>query len=76
MNKLINLQVFNYWEPTHYLQYGYGMQTWEYSPIYAIRSWAYIRLHAIVGNVFSSLFNHDKVLKLLFCYIILYLNNL
>ncbi|CAB5362776.1 unnamed protein product [Rhizophagus irregularis] len=54
-------EVFNYWEPTHYLQYGYGMQTWEYSPIYAIRSWAYIRLHAIVGNVFSSLFNHDKI---------------
>ncbi|CAH1756269.1 10413_t:CDS:10 [Entrophospora sp. SA101] len=30
-------EVYNYWEPTHYLQYGYGMQTWEYSPTYAIR---------------------------------------
>ncbi|GBB88318.1 hypothetical protein RclHR1_14890008 [Rhizophagus clarus] len=54
-------EVYNYWEPTHYLQYGYGMQTWEYSPIYAIRSWAYIQLHATIGNVFSSLFNHDKI---------------
>ncbi|KAI9712311.1 MAG: mannosyltransferase [Bogoriella megaspora] len=41
-------EVFNYWEPTHYLNHGYGMQTWEYSPQYAIRSWAYIALHALV----------------------------
>ena len=25
-------ETFNYWEPTHYLLYGSGMQTWEYSP--------------------------------------------
>lgn len=41
-------EVFNYWEPTHYLNHGYGLQTWEYSPEYAIRSWAYTGLHAIV----------------------------
>jgi len=23
-------EVFNYWEPTHFLQYGRGLQTWEY----------------------------------------------
>lgn len=23
-------EVFNYWEPLHYLLYGYGFQTWEY----------------------------------------------
>lgn len=23
-------EVYNYWEPLHYLLYGYGMQTWEY----------------------------------------------
>ncbi|KAF2088575.1 glycosyltransferase family 22 protein [Saccharata proteae CBS 121410] len=39
-------EVFNYWEPTHYLNHGYGMQTWEYSPEYAIRSWAYSGIHA------------------------------
>lgn len=39
-------EVFNYWEPTHYLNHGYGLQTWEYSPEYAIRSWAYSSLHA------------------------------
>lgn len=23
-------EVFNYWEPLHYLVHGTGMQTWEY----------------------------------------------
>ncbi|OLN95759.1 Alpha-1,2-mannosyltransferase alg9 [Colletotrichum chlorophyti] len=32
-------ETFNYYEPTHYLSHGYGLQTWEYSPTYAIRSW-------------------------------------
>ena len=38
-------KVFNFWEPMHYLDRGYGFQTWEVSPQYAIRSWAYIVLH-------------------------------
>ena len=40
-------EVFNYWEPMHYLNHGYGLQTWEYSPEFAIRSWFYIVIHAI-----------------------------
>ncbi|KAI9809237.1 MAG: hypothetical protein M1825_002528 [Sarcosagium campestre] len=44
-------ETFNYWEPTHYLGHGFGLQTWEYSPEYAIRSWFYIALHAIVGRL-------------------------
>ncbi|KAI1330903.1 Alg9-like mannosyltransferase [Xylariaceae sp. FL0255] len=43
-------ETFNYWEPAHYLSHHYGLQTWEYSPDYAIRSWFYIALHAIVGS--------------------------
>lgn len=43
-------ETFNYWEPTHYLSHGYGLQTWEYSPVYAIRSWTYVALHAIAGS--------------------------
>lgn len=43
-------ETFNYWEPTHYLQHGYGLQTWEYSPVYAIRSWTYVAFHAIIGS--------------------------
>ncbi|KAL8784248.1 MAG: hypothetical protein Q9213_004070 [Squamulea squamosa] len=49
-------EVFNYWEPTHYLNRGSGLQTWEYSPEYTIRSWLYIVIHAIVGK-FGSLFS-------------------
>ncbi|CZT10349.1 related to mannosyltransferase [Rhynchosporium graminicola] len=45
-------ETFNYWEPTHYLSHGYGLQTWEYSPDYAIRSWLYIILHALVGEFY------------------------
>ncbi|KLJ09366.1 alpha-1,2-mannosyltransferase [Blastomyces silverae] len=44
-------EVFNYWEPTHYLVHGYGLQTWEYSPEYSIRSWLYVSLHAGVGKI-------------------------
>lgn len=32
---------------THFLLYGEGFQTWEYSPVYAIRSYGYLLLHAI-----------------------------
>ncbi|KAL2869347.1 uncharacterized protein BJX67DRAFT_387020 [Aspergillus lucknowensis] len=46
-------EIFNFWEPTHYLNHGYGLQTWEYSPVYSIRSWLYISLHAAVGKVGS-----------------------
>ena len=28
------------------MNHGYGFETWEYSPDYAIRSWAYIGIHA------------------------------
>ncbi|KAJ3279200.1 mannosyltransferase, partial [Borealophlyctis nickersoniae] len=54
-------EVFNYWEPTHYLQTGKGLQTWEYSPVYAIRSWAYISLHAVVMGALDLLLAKDKL---------------
>ncbi|KFY56261.1 hypothetical protein V497_06408 [Pseudogymnoascus sp. VKM F-4516 (FW-969)] len=43
-------ETFNYWEPTHYLAHSSGLQTWEYSPTYSIRSWAYVGLHALIGS--------------------------
>lgn len=48
-------EVFNYWEPLHYLNHGYGLQTWEYSPQFAIRSWFYIVIHAIPAKLGSFL---------------------
>ncbi|KAI9474064.1 MAG: Alg9-like mannosyltransferase family-domain-containing protein [Benjaminiella poitrasii] len=44
-------EVYNYWEPTHYLLQGYGRETWEYSTDYKIRSWAFIFVNAVVGFV-------------------------
>jgi alpha-1,2-mannosyltransferase len=35
-------ETYGYWEPLHYLVYGVGMQTWEYSPQYAIRTYSFI----------------------------------
>ena len=52
-------EVYNFWEPTHYLTHSYGLQTWEYSPDYAIRSWLYVSLHAIIGKT-GSLFLRSK----------------
>lgn len=52
-------ETFNYWEPLHYLNHGYGLQTWEYSPEFSIRSWAYISLHAIPAKIIE-LFSGSK----------------
>ncbi|RMZ80095.1 hypothetical protein DV737_g3187, partial [Chaetothyriales sp. CBS 132003] len=41
-------ETYNYWEPLHFLLHGTGFETWEYSPQYAIRSWAYTVLHALL----------------------------
>ena len=63
-------EVFNYWEPTHYLNHGFGLQTWEYSPEYAIRSWLYIVIHAIPGKFGSFLFS-KKVYEFYFVRVVL-----
>ncbi|KAL7276780.1 mannosyltransferase [Rhizina undulata] len=70
-------EVFNYWEPTHYLQHGNGLQTWEYSPEFAIRSWAYVGLHAAAGKLFSLIPQMSKIqefyfLRILFAVICAY----
>ena len=52
-------EIFNFWEPAHYVQHGYGLQTWEYSPVYSIRSWLYVSLHAMVGKL-GSFFVQSK----------------
>ena len=58
-------EVFNYWEPTHFITHGYGLQTWEYSPVYAIRSWLYALIHAIPSKL-AALFVSKKVLEFYF----------
>lgn len=49
-------EVFNYWEPSHYLNHGYGLETWEYSPVYAIRSWTYAGIHSTIIALARLLF--------------------
>lgn len=44
-------ETFNFWEPTHYLTHGYGLQTWEWSPEYGIRDWLYIIPHAVLATL-------------------------
>ncbi|TWU72761.1 mannosyltransferase [Metarhizium rileyi] len=59
-------ETFNYWEPAHYLSHGYGLQTWEYSPDYAIRSWLYVGLHSLVGSIRRLLPQSSKVSEFYF----------
>jgi alpha-1,2-mannosyltransferase len=59
-------ETFNYWEPAHYLSHGYGLQTWEYSPTYGLRSWLYIALHAVIGNIRRLLPRSTKVSEFYF----------
>ncbi|KAL4323276.1 hypothetical protein GQ457_11G013780 [Hibiscus cannabinus] len=54
-------EVFNYWEPLHYLLYKSGFQTWEYSSEFALRSYLYIIFHELVGRPASWLFAEEKV---------------
>ncbi|XP_064424785.1 alpha-1,2-mannosyltransferase ALG9 isoform X2 [Latimeria chalumnae] len=59
-------ETFNYWEPTHYLVYGKGFQTWEYSPVYAVRSYAYLWLHALPAWFHAKVLQTNKVLVFYF----------
>ena len=58
---MIYLSVFNFWEPLHYLDRGHGFQTWETSPEYAIRSYAYVALHLAPVKISRLLFGDQKV---------------
>nr|XP_022339393.1 alpha-1,2-mannosyltransferase ALG9-like [Crassostrea virginica] len=55
-------ETYNYWEPMHYLMFGKGFQTWEYSPKYAIRSYAYLWIHALPISLYNMLFSTNKIM--------------
>ena len=63
-------EVFNYWEPTHYLNHRYGLQTWEYAPEFSVRSWLYIVIHAVIGK-FGSFLSPKKAFEFYFVRIVL-----
>lgn len=41
------------------MNHGYGLETWEYSPEFSIRSWAYISIHALPAKIIG-LFSQSK----------------
>ncbi|GFP78661.1 dol-p-man:man(6)glcnac(2)-pp-dol alpha-1 2-mannosyltransferase [Phtheirospermum japonicum] len=54
-------EVFNYWEPLHFLLYKSGFQTWEYSSQFALRSYLYLLFHNIIGWPASWWYGEEKV---------------
>ncbi|TPX76851.1 hypothetical protein CcCBS67573_g01874 [Chytriomyces confervae] len=54
-------EVFNYWEPSHFVAFGTGFQTWEYSPQFNIRSWLYAGIHAVASVVCAGVLQLSKV---------------
>ncbi|KAI5963819.1 ALG9 [Candida pseudojiufengensis] len=53
-------ETFNYWEPLNLLIRGFGKQTWEYSPEFNIRSYAYLIPYFFTGK-FCQLLNLNSV---------------
>ncbi|PKU82316.1 dol-P-Man:Man(6)GlcNAc(2)-PP-Dol alpha-1,2-mannosyltransferase [Dendrobium catenatum] len=54
-------EVFNYWEPLHYLLYKSGFQTWEYSSEFALRSYLYLLFHMLVAGPTSWFYKDEKI---------------
>mmetsp|Transcript_20799 Transcript_20799/g.31232 ORF Transcript_20799/g.31232 Transcript_20799/m.31232 type:complete len:129 (-) Transcript_20799:1670-2056(-) len=46
-------EVYNYWEPLHFLNYGSGLQTWEYAPQYALRTYAYLLPMSCLSSLYQ-----------------------
>ncbi|XP_072376980.1 alpha-1,2-mannosyltransferase ALG9 [Diabrotica undecimpunctata] len=59
-------ETFNYWEPMHYLIFGKGLQTWEYSPQFGLRSYFYLMLHAAPAWIYHKLVQPNPLLMFYF----------
>lgn len=55
-------ETFNYWEPVHYLLFGRGLQTWEYSPEFGLRSYFYLILSGGPAWLYHKLFQPNPML--------------
>ena len=47
-------ETFNFWEAVHHFTFRGGQQTWEQAPQYALRSWLYAGLHAVLFKIVST----------------------
>lgn len=52
---------YGYWEPLHYLLNGQGMQTWEYSPSFGIRTYSFVVPFWLLGQLFNLLTDLRKI---------------
>ncbi|XP_046447419.1 alpha-1,2-mannosyltransferase ALG9-like [Daphnia pulex] len=59
-------ETYNYWEPLHYLLFGSGFQTWEYSPVYALRSYMFLLIHALPAWIYGLVLHSNQVLVFYF----------
>ena len=59
-------ETFNYWEPTHHLLYGQGLQTWEYDPRFALRSYLYLLLHLLPAKLYTVLLQPNPMMVFYF----------
>ena len=59
-------ETFNYWEPTHQLLYGQGLQTWEYEPRFGLRSYLYLLLHLLPARLYTSLLQPNPMMVFYF----------
>ena len=51
-------ETYNFWEPSHFLAFRSGFQTWEYNPKFALRSYFYVGAHAAIAKIASLLIDH------------------
>lgn len=64
-------ETFNYWEPLHYLLYNKGLQTWEYSPEFALRSYTYLMIHGAPAYIYKQIFEPNPMLIFYFIRLLL-----
>ena len=53
-------ETYNYWEPLHFIQFNFGMQTWEYAQPYELRTYAFLFPYFICSKLLESLFSLNK----------------
>jgi alpha-1,2-mannosyltransferase len=54
-------ETFNYLEPLHHMIYGYGFQTWEYSPRFALRPYSFLLIFAGPIRMLLKVVSIEKV---------------
>ena len=47
---------------SHYLLFGKGFETWEYSPKYALRSYTYLLIHVVPAWLYHQLLQPNRLL--------------